>query len=140
MTTRFTAFHPVSEHDFGAVPAPGFALIIARAPKGVVLVLNSMRKVWELPGGFIDPGETPRAAAIRELAEEAGCVAREPRWLGITEVDDGQPRFGALLDCQVERVPEEFSSSETLAIGYWRRDLRPWPLAEADDALLGKFA
>jgi len=32
---------------------------------------------WELPGGGIDPGETPRAAACRELAEETGIVAGE---------------------------------------------------------------
>jgi 8-oxo-dGTP pyrophosphatase MutT (NUDIX family) len=29
---------------------------------------------WVLPKGHIDPGETPRVAALRELAEEAGTV------------------------------------------------------------------
>jgi 8-oxo-dGTP pyrophosphatase MutT (NUDIX family) len=32
---------------------------------------------WELPGGGIDPGETPQAAASRELAEETGFLAGE---------------------------------------------------------------
>lgn len=32
---------------------------------------------WELPGGGIDPGETPQAAASRELAEETGFLADE---------------------------------------------------------------
>src|SRR4030095_8373960 len=29
---------------------------------------------WVLPKGHIDPGETPRVAAVRELEEEAGVV------------------------------------------------------------------
>ncbi len=29
---------------------------------------------WQMPQGGIDPGETPRAAALRELAEETGVT------------------------------------------------------------------
>ncbi|NWG46051.1 MAG: RNA pyrophosphohydrolase [Alphaproteobacteria bacterium] len=41
---------------------------------------------WQLPQGGIDPGEDPAAAALRELAEEAGTGAAEllaeyPDWL-----------------------------------------------------------
>ena len=40
---------------------------------------------WELPGGGIDPGESYREAAVRELGEEAGLVLEAgrigpPRW------------------------------------------------------------
>ena len=140
MPATGSRFHEVPEHDFGALPAPVFAAIIARAPQGVVLVLNAVRKVWELPGGFIDAGESPREAAIRELAEEAGCVARATRWLGLVEVNDTRARFGALLYCEVADVSANFISTETLGIDFWRADHKPSPVGETDQALLEKFA
>jgi 8-oxo-dGTP diphosphatase len=42
-------------------------VLIAQRPEG-----KAMAGLWEFPGGKIDPGETPEAALIRELAEELG--------------------------------------------------------------------
>lgn len=37
---------------------------------------------WEFPGGFIDPGETPQRAAMRELQEETGYLCGRIETLG----------------------------------------------------------
>ena len=41
--------------------------LIGRRPEGVPL-----GGLWEFPGGKIEPGESPEAAAVRECGEEAG--------------------------------------------------------------------
>ena len=55
--------------------APAVA-VLARDERGRVLGVVQGRpavdaRTWELPAGLIDPGESARAAATRELAEEA---------------------------------------------------------------------
>jgi 8-oxo-dGTP pyrophosphatase MutT (NUDIX family) len=41
---------------------------------GKVAVVNQNNDSWSLPKGHIDPGEDTKAAAIREIAEEAGLT------------------------------------------------------------------
>ncbi|WP_090523795.1 (deoxy)nucleoside triphosphate pyrophosphohydrolase [Paracoccus isoporae] len=40
-------------------------ILLAQRPEG-----KSMAGLWEFPGGKVEPGESPEAALIRELAEE----------------------------------------------------------------------
>lgn len=48
---------------------------------------------WELPGGFVDEGETPEEAAVRELKEETGYGVREIHSLGAF-----YPSFGSTTE------------------------------------------
>jgi 8-oxo-dGTP pyrophosphatase MutT (NUDIX family) len=41
---------------------------------GRVLLLCNERQEWELPGGRLEPGETPPQCVAREIAEETGWV------------------------------------------------------------------
>lgn len=56
----------------GPAELPCFALVIASLGDEVLLVHNPRRVMWELPGGFMDSGETAEACARRELREESG--------------------------------------------------------------------
>lgn len=56
----------------------GAGLLIFR-PDGHVFLIRRSKAVnhpgeWDLPGGGVEPGETPIQAAYREAAEEAGGI------------------------------------------------------------------
>ena len=53
----------------------GFVLCAQRGSNGL------LGGLWEFPGGKIEPGETPREALVREIAEELGIPASTARGL-----------------------------------------------------------
>lgn len=64
------------EHEVVSVPRDGAAVACVDLERGV-LMIHRHRFItdqwgWELPGGLVDPGETPLEAARRECHEETG--------------------------------------------------------------------
>lgn len=53
----------------------------------LLAVRSSYKAYWSLPGGIIDPNETPRETAIRETLEEVGIVVDEKDVTFVAVVD-----------------------------------------------------
>ncbi|RJU89774.1 MAG: NUDIX hydrolase [Candidatus Poseidoniales archaeon] len=51
-----------------------------------------MAGAWALPGGFVDAGEDPENAALRELREETGLMGTDPSLLMVRGDPDRDPR------------------------------------------------
>jgi 8-oxo-dGTP pyrophosphatase MutT (NUDIX family) len=67
--------------------SPTLAASAACFRDGKVLIAKRIRPpLWSLPGGRIEPGETPEAAAMRELFEETGVEAEIVALAGEREV------------------------------------------------------
>ena len=64
-----------------------FAIILHS--RHVLLVKPSDKNNWQLPGGRIEPGETPVDAVIREVKEETGLRALVGRLTGRYRREDG---------------------------------------------------
>ena len=65
------------------------AIVWHRARVLLVQRLNPpYRGIWALPGGRIEPGETPEAAVVREVHEETGIVVGDPVAVDLVEFPD----------------------------------------------------
>ena len=77
----------MGDAPFYCLVGPDNVLVIPVDDQGRVMMIRQFRPArriftLEFPAGAIDPGETPLAAAQREMGEETGFSARE--WVPIT--------------------------------------------------------
>ena len=66
---------------------PGAVCLVPLTAEGEILMVRQYRypfgrMLLEVPAGKLDPGESPRDAALRELSEAPGAAADEQRALG----------------------------------------------------------
>ena len=76
----------------------GLMMLNRRGKVFVARRIDMPSEAWQMPQGGIDAGETPRAAAMRELEEEIGTdkakiVAESKGWLSYDLPDDLVPRL-----------------------------------------------
>ncbi len=82
------------------------------------------RAWWCLPGGAVEPGEAPAAAALRELAEECSVQGRVLRQLSHLTYTLGDEAWTFLVDIgQQEPIlgsdPDVVAGEEVLAAVKW---------------------
>ncbi|WGS29307.1 NUDIX domain-containing protein [Bradyrhizobium sp. ISRA464] len=71
------------------VLAAGGIVLRREAPPRIAVVRLRKRNEWVLPKGKLDDGETPRAAAEREVLEETGHAVDVHEFLGTLVYDSG---------------------------------------------------
>jgi len=63
----------VTEEEKFATPRVAAGVLFRDAAGRVLLVKPTYKDGWEIPGGYVEKGESPRAAALREVNEELGA-------------------------------------------------------------------
>jgi len=75
------------EHDFYIIEAPAWVNVVAISADDEILLIKQYRHgirsvTFEIPGGMVDPGESPLDAARRELLEETGFISNDWALIG----------------------------------------------------------
>ena len=73
-------------------PIPTVIALVSSKKDDILLVKRDVepgKGKWGLPGGFVEIGETPQEAVLRELYEETGIVGKDPNLFNIKTHIDG---------------------------------------------------
>lgn len=103
----------IKEEEIGNYENVTGAFAIVTVDGQFLIGYNKWRKQWEFPAGGIEPGETARQAAIRELFEETHQRAAELTFKGISRMQrpNGELCYQAVFVGTVEQ-PEPFVSTK----------------------------
>ncbi|MET8762914.1 NUDIX hydrolase [Lentzea sp. NPDC004782] len=105
--------------DRVGVPA---SVVVVEHADCVLMMFDSWRRQWELPGGAREPGETPRRTAVRELHEETGIRGLEPDGVAVAEFDLINPDRHELLAVyrvRLQAAPRLLVDAEALGFLWW---------------------
>lgn len=114
---------------------PGVRVVVENPDGAVLLELRSDYRLWGLPGGVPDEGESAEGCAVRETLEETGILIEAPRPFGVAsdpahEVwtypnGDRCHYFSTLYRTSRFTGEAVRASAESLAVGWFGPDALP---------------
>jgi 8-oxo-dGTP diphosphatase len=119
----------VPEQELQRLTGLTHARVVARHDDKVLLVFVRREQRWQLAGGAIEPDETARECAARELHEESSndCDPSELRFVCAYELKVGPTRFnaethtelGALYEVDIRLIASFIPNEEIGATLWW---------------------
>lgn len=114
---------------------PGVAAVILNE-RNELLLQEKKNEPWSLPAGMIEPGETPREAIVREVAEETGLRIEPTRLLGVfggkdfsyTYPNGHQVEYTIILmlcECREDLAGQIIIDGETVSTKYFSKKSMP---------------
>ena len=131
---RFGRLHPVCPQCrwvYFADPKVAVAVRVERDDKILLVRRNNepYRGFWTMPAGFVDAGEDPSAAAVRECLEETGFHIRIVKLLDVIAGQEHPRGADILIAYQGEIVSGEPAPGDDAdELGFFTRQALP-PLA-----------
>ncbi len=121
----------------------GCSLLLINSHDEVLLLLRDdipaipYPGMWDLPGGHVEPGETPFACIVREISEEMGLDLTGHRLFARTVFADRiEFTFWKKSDLDIGRI--HLTEGQRLA-WFSETDVRQTPLAYGFNLIVGRF-
>lgn len=108
----------------------GAAAVIRDAIGSVLLVRHTYGRLnWELPGGLVEPGESPAEAVVREVAEETGLDV-EVDSLAAYYYEPAEDLVHFVFRCRANGSSPRPDGEEISAVRFWSPDHLPRPISD----------